>query len=62
MTLLLEDAVRVDDALDGARDRFENESTLGLTGRDAWGVPDGVGEVARIVGRGIDGGGGGSDG
>lgn len=62
VTLRLEEAVRVDEAFEGARDRFEKESTLGLAGRDIRGVPDGVGEVARIVGSGAEGAGGRSNG
>lgn len=47
-----EELVRVDDAVEGARDRFADEETRGIDGRSCRGVPDGVGDVARMSGSG----------
>lgn len=52
MTRRREELVRVDDAVEGARDRLADEETLGIDGCSLPGVPDGVGDVARMSGRG----------
>ena len=42
--------MRVEEAVDGARERCVNDDSLGCPGRTAGGVPPGVGSVASTTG------------
>lgn len=42
--------MRVEEAVDGARERCVNDDNLGFPGRTAGGVPPGVGSVASTTG------------